>query len=331
MRNIIIEGKENRFNASSHMNERSSCSGAPLKSRGQGHSRMRDKESDLMDNSADSEDFSFKRLKEMAFSMEKQNKNTFKAPTQLLDQYPKETKSESTSIQHTPPRDSISMRKAPHTICSERVRPSSFIPAQRFNRTNSIEAYPSQISSIRASSTPKTRNNEPIAPPLRISVAKNLLQQTHQHNYTFQRTMSSHKTTKLNPNKFQFKPRKFYREDVEATDSSNASVQKLANWLSDDPFEKKKQILIRKGDQISVKAAAFEERDVLRIQRQNKDQSRMQREKHHFPEGKVSQGKDWLQKAFGESRKEGNEEDTDQGSFVSDKKKIFESSIGRKR
>jgi hypothetical protein len=39
----------------------------------------------------------------------------------------------------------------------------------------------------------------------------------------------------------------------------------------------------------------------------NKKETRVEREKEHFPVGKVSQGKNWLQSAFGEKKVEEEE------------------------
>lgn len=299
---------------------------------------------EMSTSSMENEEFSFKRLQEMAFSMEKVNKHMFKAPDQLLDHFPQEKIIEPKYIPCTPPRKIAPIRNAPHTICSGRVRSNSLAPAKGFNRSSTGERCQNH-SSERANSTPKIRNDEPqvfrsttdhqvsrstTEPQVYRStnVARKQWHLPHHQQIPTQRTMSSHKTTKINSKIFQFNPRKVH-QDVQATDSSNASVQNIANWLSDDPFEKKKQILIRKGDQITAKAHAFEHREVLQMRRQIKKESRVQRERQHFPEGKVSQGKDWLQNAFGESMEEDKE--GYQTSSVLDKTKMFESSFNSKR
>mmetsp|Transcript_11270 Transcript_11270/g.16454 ORF Transcript_11270/g.16454 Transcript_11270/m.16454 type:complete len:127 (-) Transcript_11270:19-399(-) len=66
------------------------------------------------------------------------------------------------------------------------------------------------------------------------------------------------------------------KEDVEATDETVASVKKLSQWLSDDPFEKKKIVAIRRGAKIARKSRAFETDD-------GRKESRIQREQKYFP------------------------------------------------
>lgn len=348
MRNIITEGKENipRFNTTrartNHIKRKSSSElngHTPLRSRQQRVSQCKLKKNEMsMETSTlsmENEEFSFKRLQEMALSMEKVNKHMFKAPDQLLDHFPQEKTIEPKYIPCTPPRKNVPMRKAPHTICSGRGRSNSLAQAKGFNRSSTGERCPNH-SLERAKSTPKIRNDEPqvsrstTEPQVYRStnVARKQWHLPHHQQIPTQRTMSSRKTTKINSKIFQFNPRKVH-QDVQATDSSNASVQNIANWLSDDPFEKKKQIFIRKGDQITAKADAFEHREVLEMQRHNKKESRVQRERQHFPEGKVSQRKDWLQSAFGENMEEDKE--GNQTSSVLDKMKIFESSLNSKR
>jgi len=110
--------------------------------------------------------------------------------------------------------------------------------------------------------------------------------------------------TAFNPNRFKFGP-KVKKEEVQATDDTNASVQKISQWLSDDPFGKKKQVVIRRGMQIVQKSRAFEQDQVLKhMVGGNRKESRVEREKEHFPQGKVSQGKNWLKGAFGEGKEE---------------------------
>ena len=252
-------------------------------------------------------------------------------PHQALDSFPREKKVEPRHIPCTPPRKSTPVKSAPHTLCLGRARSNSISQyTLGSNRSKTVEGY-ANLSSVRAKSTPKRRNEEPHQVPrvTNVLVARKPSQHTYRQRSTPQRTMSSYKTSRINSNGFQFNPRKINKEDVQATDSSNASVENIAKWLTDDPFQKRKQILIRKGDQISVKAQAFEEREVLQMQSQTKIGSRVQRERQHFPEGKVSQGKDWLQNAFGESMEEDKE--GDESSSVLDKRNMFESSFNRKR
>ena len=118
----------------------------------------------------------------------------------------------------------------------------------------------------------------------------------------------------FNPNRYRFMP-KIKKEEVEATDNKNASVQKISEWLGNDPFGNKKQILIRQEAKIMIKAKAFEHEEVFQMR--NKDVV-SGKELRHFPVGKVSQGKKWLQSAFGETKEE------DDSSSVSMKKKKYE-------
>lgn len=112
----------------------------------------------------------------------------------------------------------------------------------------------------------------------------------------------------FNPHRFKFGPN-VKKEEVEATDDSIASVHKISQWLSDDPFEKKKQVVIRRGTQIVQKSRAFEQDEVLKHTRGgNRKESRVEREKEHFSQGKVLQGKSWLKNAFGEGKEEAHEE-----------------------
>jgi hypothetical protein len=74
------------------------------------------------------------------------------------------------------------------------------------------------------------------------------------------------------------------KEEVEATDNSMASVQKLSQWLSDDPFQRKKQITIRKSEQVAHKSRAFESDEILKtlVGGSNKKETRVEREKEHL-------------------------------------------------
>ena len=137
------------------------------------------------------------------------------------------------------------------------------------------------------------------------------------------------KTSTFNLNRFQFKP-KIKKEEVQATNDSIASVQKLSKWLSDDPFDKKKQLMIRKGEQIANKSKAFEHEELVNGKLNFSKQSRAQREKHYFPTGKVSQNKDWLQnRAFGDGS---NKKCDDRGENcgVMGKKQLIESALKKR-
>jgi hypothetical protein len=132
--------------------------------------------------------------------------------------------------------------------------------------------------------------------------------------------------TAFNPNRFKFGP-KVKREEVQATDNTHASVQKISQWLSDDPFEKKKQVVIRRGMQIVQKSRAFEQDQVLKhMDGGNRKETRVEREKEHFPQGKVSQGKNWLKSAFGEGKEEEVQEEV---SGVLAKQKMISNAFKR--
>lgn len=133
--------------------------------------------------------------------------------------------------------------------------------------------------------------------------------------------------TTFNPHRYKVGP-KIKKEEVEATDNSIASVQKLSQWLSDDPFQKKKQIVIRRGAQIAQKSRAFEKDEILQSLSggSHKNESRVEREREHFPVGKVSQGKNWLEHAFGER----NVEQEEELSGVLGKQKMIENAFKRK-
>lgn len=127
-------------------------------------------------------------------------------------------------------------------------------------------------------------------------------------------------------NRFQFKP-KIKKEEVQATNDSIASVQKLSKWLSDDPFDKKKQLVIRKGEQIANKSKAFEHEELMKGKLK---ESRAQREKHYFPTGKVSQNKDWLQnRAFGDGNNKECDDKSDNGGVMG-RKQLIESALKKR-
>jgi len=105
----------------------------------------------------------------------------------------------------------------------------------------------------------------------------------------------------FNPNLYKFTP-KIKKEEVEATDNKHASVQKISQWLGSDPFGKgKKMVYIRQGTQIMTKSKAFEHEDVVQMRKKG---IVSEKELQHFPAGKVSKGKKWLQAAFIEGKEE---------------------------
>jgi len=122
----------------------------------------------------------------------------------------------------------------------------------------------------------------------------------------------------FNPSLYKFTP-KIKKEEVEATDNKHASVQKISQWLGSDPFGKKKQMVyIRQGTQIMTKSKAFEHEDVVQMRKKG---IVSKKELRHFPTGKVSEGKKWLQAAF----IEGKEEEV--RSSVFNKKNMIESAF----
>ena len=62
----------------------------------------------------------------------------------------------------------------------------------------------------------------------------------------------------------------------------------------------------------------------------NTEESRAQRERQYFPQGKVSQNKDWLQKAFVENDDNGSNEDDPENLGVLEKRKLIESAFKKK-
>ena len=105
----------------------------------------------------------------------------------------------------------------------------------------------------------------------------------------------------FNPSLYKFTPR-IKKEEVEATDNKNASVQKISQWLGNDPFGNRKQrVLVRQGSEIMVKSRLFEHDDVVQMREK---EVASEKELQHFPAGKVSQGKKWLQTAFVEEKED---------------------------
>jgi len=105
--------------------------------------------------------------------------------------------------------------------------------------------------------------------------------------------LSKSNQTKISTKKYNFISR-MREEDIQATDNANASVEKLAQWLINDPFHKQKPLVIRKGNNIIQKSRIFE-KDMSNI---------IVKERDNFRPGTVSQGKIWLMNAFNNNRKE---------------------------
>lgn len=276
------------------------------------------------DDNIDKEDFSFQKLKQKAVGMEASSikKNGHKINEEVEDfsfanlrqkalmTTPSKRLGGKTIAPSTPFRNSSykksQHRVVPHTICGKGCRPTSSI----------IAPIPFSLQN-RSNSAPKTRP--------RVELDVNIGSKTSV-NVSEKKNHSTSKST-FNPNRFQFKP-KIKKEEIQATNDTHASVKKLSQWLSDDPFEKKKQLLIRKGEQIANKAKIFEAEEVLNETLQLNCQSRAQRERQYFPEGKVSNGKDWLKNhAFGDKTKSHDSDDSDQNCGVMEKKKQIEAAL----
>jgi len=252
--------------------------------------------------SNENEDFSFQKLKDKALDVERNGPAT---PIQRI----KKNRCHHTPIK-TPTRNTPSrIISAPHTVCGKsQHRPLAPLPQ-----------LPS-LYNTRSRSAPRKR-----------------LDDNEQYNHKNNSTSKSHiekataplkGTTTFNKNKFQFKP-KIKKEEVQATNDSIASVQKLSKWLSDDPFDKKKQLHIRKGEKIATKSKLFEIEELV-SGHLSKKESRVKREMLYFPEGKVSKNKDWLQQAFGEGKKEQDACVEDQSLSIIEKKKLIESAFKKK-
>ena len=119
--------------------------------------------------------------------------------------------------------------------------------------------------------------------------------------------------------RYRFKPR-IKKEDVQATDNSKASVQKLAKWLSDDPFEKQKLREIRKGATVYKKSQAFEDKECSILVKEviSSQSSR-----------KVEERRAWLNSAF--EKKPQDETESNVSMSVSDKKKWLEQAFANKK
>jgi hypothetical protein len=143
-------------------------------------------------------------------------------------------------------------------------------------------------------------------------------------------TPTPKKGTPFDLNTYKFTP-KIRKEEVQATDNSHASVHKLSQWLADDPFEKKRQIMIHKGDQIASKAKIFEKEETVHGEIEKK-QSRVEREREYFREGGVSEGKQWLRNAFGSNpQDDANVDINEEDLGVLHKKRMFEEGVAFKK
>lgn len=143
-------------------------------------------------------------------------------------------------------------------------------------------------------------------------------------------TPTPKKGTPFDPNIYKFTP-KIRKEEVQATDNSHASVHKLSQWLADDPFEKKKQIIIHKGEQIANKAKIFENEEAVHGVIEKK-QTRVEREREYFRQGGVSEGKQWLRNAFGSNPQDNvNTDEKEEELSVLHKKRMFEEGAAFKK
>ena len=177
----------------------------------------------------------------------------------------------------------------------------------------------------RTTSLPKT----PIHDPKRVTVPSRVgtTFSTPKKSAT---PVPSSKGTPFDPNKYKFTP-KIRKEEIQATDNSHASVHKLSQWLANDPFDKKKQIVIHKGEQIADKARVFENEGAVHGIIEKK-QSRVDREREYFRQGGVSEGKQWLRNAFGSSSHDHVNDDVKEEELgVLDKKRMFEEGVAFKK
>lgn len=120
----------------------------------------------------------------------------------------------------------------------------------------------------------------------------------------------------MTPSRLRFKPR-IKKEEVEATNDSFASVQKLSEWLGDDPFEKRKARSIRKGMKVIAKSRVYEPDQVIPDFNQN-----------NVKGGNVSDRKKWLAGAFGN---DDPDQEKDAPDSVTDKAKWLENAFKRKK
>lgn len=277
------------------------------------------------------EDFSFQALKQRALKLEGKNplaptpkQAQGQRRTDNLEDYSfKKLKEKALNGPNTPLRN-----KSTSTMNTQAPKTPMRTPAKR-----SIPMTPQSIGS-----KTKSRCCTPLRP--HIPMPMNSSSQCSRSSSTLQKTIHKGQEvstpnrsgvtatvtngTTFNPHRFKFGP-KVKKEEVQATDDTNASVQKISQWLSDDPFGKKKQVVIRRGMQIVQKSRAFEQDQVLKqMVDGNRKESRVEREKEHFPQGKVSQGKNWLKSAFGEE-----EEVQEEVSGVLAKQKMISNAFKR--
>uniref|UniRef100_A0A7S3PYR9 Uncharacterized protein n=1 Tax=Chaetoceros debilis TaxID=122233 RepID=A0A7S3PYR9_9STRA len=251
------------------------------------------------------EDFSFKKLKERAIQSSTPSKCAPTAPS-------------------TPLRTPIRTHKMAITPQTGGKNKSIRTPIRTPIRTSSKTPLPCRRNRLPMPSSPFLSAPMPSNSSTSIFPSVSI----HPSPATSKKELASSKSGPIafNPNRFKF-TNKIRKEEVQATDETIASVKKLSQWLGDDPFEKKKQIVIRKGEQISKKAQAFEHEELLNCATRRKDISKVQNDRQHFPEGKVSQGKSWLKSAFGESEEEDCKNEPNDSVF--ERKRILETSFLR--
>ena len=241
------------------------------------------------------EDFSFKALKQRALQLEGPKSTKNNGEEDFSFQKLKEKAIHGSNLKNTPSRNGLrNKNSAPNTP----VR----TPAKR-----SVATTPRTIvssSKVRKSVPSPHIGPMPMNTNLPIcntttSTSKSLVTKKKE-GLNIPATSRTATSTTFNPYRYKFGA-KIKKEEVQATDETIASVQKLSQWLNDDPFEKKKQVIVRRGAQIAKKSRAFEDDNVLRDITGRKE-SRVEKERQHFPDGKVSQGKSWLKHAFGEGK-----------------------------
>ncbi len=285
------------------------------------------------DSNTSSEDFSFHALQKKALKLEKKNGGLFSTKGTLKEEDP--TMKEDFSFQK------LKEKAQAHSTPIKRQNPATPI------RTPIVHLTPQTAEKFKKS---KTQVNTPAKTPLssrRVRIPQpcspyvSAPMPMNSNNPSFQQTtpttkpavsrstcdilnteMDPKRTVTFNPNRYTF-TKKIRKEEVQATDDTIASVKTLSKWLSDDPFEKKKQVVIRKAEQIADKARAFEHEELLNGAAMEKKESRIYSERKNFTEGKVSQGKSWLEGAFGEGKRDEIEGEL---SSVYEKRRLIESS-----
>lgn len=255
---------------------------------------------------AKDDDFTFEKLRKRALKLEEKNPvigpgnkqvNTKKSDEDVEDFSFQKLKQKALDIEkngvETPIRNK---HKNVHSVNSANCNTPSRTPAKRSvpttPQTNASYKNRTSNTTTPITCTHKTTSAVIHGPPaLRVTPH---LPSTKPNSTSFPSRSATTNVT-FNPHRYKFGPT-VKKEEVEATDNSMASVQKLSQWLSDDPFQKKKQITIRKSEQVAHKSRAFESDEVLKtlVGGKNKKETRVEREKEHFPAGKVSQGKNWL-------------------------------------